>query len=278
MTRALLLLCLTGCAHAPRATKAPAPGAPTLTVVTYNVNFGLSGDAATLQTLTSTDADLLLLQETTPDWEAVVRARVKTTWPYQTWHHSAGAGGLAVLSKRPFEVKAVLANPGRWFPALHVVAKTALGDVQALVVHLRPPVDDAGSFVSGYFTTGPARKAEVDAFTAALVPGLPTLVVGDFNEGTSGPAVQSLEARGLRSVLPEFHPDAKTWGWTVGSLHLSAQLDHITYGAGLEPLDARVVPGGRSDHQPVVASFTHDALPTVKGPAPRGGSLSMSLR
>ena len=109
MTRALLLLCLTGCAHAPRTTKAPAPGAPTLTVLTYNVNFGLAGDETTLQTLTGTDADLVLLQETTPEWETVVRARVKTTWPYQTWHHSAGAGGLAVLSKRPFEVKAVLA-------------------------------------------------------------------------------------------------------------------------------------------------------------------------
>ncbi len=279
MTRLLLpLLLRLGCAHDPRTAKTPAPGAPTLTVMTYNVNFGLAGDATTLQTLTGADADLVLLQETTPEWEAVVRSLVKQRWPYQTWHHSAGAGGLAVLSNRPFEVKAVLANPGRWFPALHVVAKTALGDVQAVVVHLRPPVDDAGSFVSGFFTTGPARKAEVDTFLAALEPGLPTLVAGDLNEGTSGLAVQSLEARGLRTVLPEFHPEAKTWGWDVGSFHLSAQLDHIAYGAGLEPLDARVVSGGRSDHQPVVASFTREATLTARAAPPRGGSLSVSLR
>lgn len=278
MTRALLLLCLAGCAHAPRTSKTPGPGAPTLTVMTYNVNFGLAGDASTLEALVGSKADLVFLQETTPEWEAIVRPVTKKAWPYQTWHHSAGAGGLAVLAKRPFEVKAVLPNPGRWFPALHVVAKTALGEVQALVVHLRPPVDDAGSFVSGYFTTGPARRAEVDTFLAALVPALPTLVVGDFNEGTSGPAVQSLETHGLRSVLPEFHPDAKTWGWDVGSVHLSAQLDHITYGTGLEPLDAHVLAGGRSDHQPVIAAFTHETPTTVRPPPPSGSSLSMSLR
>jgi endonuclease/exonuclease/phosphatase (EEP) superfamily protein YafD len=278
MTRALLLLCLTGCAHASRTAKAPMPGSPTLTVMTYNVNFGLAGEASTLETLVGADAEVVFLQETTPDWEATVRASTRSKWPYQSWHHSSGAGGLAVLSKRPLEVKAVVANPGHWFPALHVVVTTSLGKVQALVVHLRPPVDDAGSFVSGYFTTGPARKAEVDAFLAALEPGLPTLVVGDFNEGTSGAALQSLEARGFRSVLPEFHPNAKTWGWDVGALHLSAQLDHIVYGAGLEPLDARVVAGGRSDHQPVVASFTRAAAPALRPSPPRGGSLSISLR
>ena len=94
MIRALLPLCLASCAHAPRTAKAPAPGAPTLTVMTYNVNFGLAGDATTLKTLTDADADLVLLQETTPEWEAVVRPLVKTRWPYQTWRHSDGAGGL----------------------------------------------------------------------------------------------------------------------------------------------------------------------------------------
>jgi len=79
-------------------------------------------------------------------------------------------------------------------------------------------------------------------------------------------------------LLPEFHPNAKTWGWDIGSLHLSAQLDHIVCGEGLEPLDARVLAGGRSDHQPVIASFVHEAPRSVKLSAPRGGSLSMSLR
>jgi endonuclease/exonuclease/phosphatase (EEP) superfamily protein YafD len=268
MIRTALFPFMAGCAHAPRLARTLSPGTPSLTVMTYNVNFGLAGDTSTLEALVGTEADLVFLQETTPNWEAVVRPRVRAQWPYQAWHHSEAAGGLAVLSKRPFEVKAVL-------------AKTALGNVQALVVHLRPPVDDEGSFVSGFFTTGPARKAEVDAFLAALEPGVPTLVVGDFNEGTSGEALRSLETQGFRSVLPEYHPHAKTWGWDVGPLHLSAQLDHIAYGTGFEPLDARVIVGGRSDHQPVIARFTREVSTPVKrkwSAAPRGSSLSLSVR
>lgn len=247
-------------------------------MLTYNVNFGIPGDAATVGVLEASTAELVLLQETTPEWQAALSRRLATTWPHQRWLHAPGAGGLAVLSRRPFEVKATLENPTGWFPAMCLIAQTSLGPVQALVVHLHPPVSESGSWVSGYLSTGPVRRAEVEHFLAALEPGLPTLIAGDFNEGTSGDAVRELERRGLRSALPEFDPNARTWGWDVGALHLSAQLDHIAYSAHLEPLTSRVVAGGRSDHQAVMAVFARTDRPAFQTPAPRGGSLSVTLR
>lgn len=278
MRRLLPFVLVVSCAQPTRVARAPAKGEPVLEVLTFNVNFGIPGDAATAAVLEASTAELVFLQETTPEWERALGAGLAKKWPHQRWLHSRGAGGLAVLSKRPFEVKEVLENPSGWFPAMRVVAQTPLGPVQALVVHLRPPISDSGSWVSGYFGTSPLRRAELEHFLTALDPTLPTLVAGDFNEGTSGDAVQALEARGLRSVLPEFHPNAKTWGWDVGALHLSAQLDHLVVSAQLEPLDAKVVAGGRSDHQAVAAVFARAPPSHVRPPAPRGGSLSFSFR
>lgn len=270
-------LALSDCAHPTRAARRPAPGEPTLRVVTYNVNFGLVGDEATLEAMAAPDADVVFLQETTAAWEVSVRRALGTRWPYQAWLHAPAAGGLAVLSKRPLEVKQVLANPGGWFPALRVVTQTPLGPVQALVVHLHPPVTDDGSWVRGYASTGPLRRAELEAWLPALDPGLPTLVAGDLNEGTSGDAVQLLEASGLRTALPEFDPSAKTWRWRVGPLRLSAQLDHVAYDGRLEPHAAHVEDTGNSDHFPVVVDFTRATAGAVLPPAPRGSSLSVSV-
>lgn len=273
----LAVLAFTSCAHATRTARAAPPGTPTLRLVTFNVNFGLDGDAETLAALAAPDGDLLVLQETTPAWEAAARRALGAKWPHQAWLHAPAAGGLAVLSKRPFEVKRVLENPAGWFPALQVVAQSPLGPVQVLVVHLRPPVSDDGSWVKGYLSTGGARRAEVESFLPALDPSLPTLVAGDFNESARGDAVQFLEQNGLRTALPEFEPGAKTWRWTASGVHLSAQLDHVAYDARLEPLAAHVERAGNSDHFPVVVDLVRATGVTVRGPAPSGSSLSVSL-
>ncbi len=279
MRRFLPLLLLTiDCVHATRVERAPAEGERALEVLTYNVNFGIPGDAETTRVLDDASADLVFLQETTPAWQRAIARPLAKKWPHQQWLHSPGAGGLAVLSKRPFEVKDVIENPNGWFPAMRVVAQTPLGPVQALVVHLHPPVSESGSWVSGVLSTGPVRRAELQHFLATLEPGVPTLIAGDFNEGTSGDAIRELEARGLRSVLPEFTPMAKTWGWDVGAIHLSGQLDHIAASVQLEPLSAKVVAGGRSDHQAVKAAFVRSNALQFLTPAPRGGSLSLSIR
>ncbi|MDP1825578.1 MAG: endonuclease/exonuclease/phosphatase family protein [Archangium sp.] len=274
----VLLLALTRCAHATRTAREAPRGVPQVRVVTYNLNYGLAGDEDTLAAIAATDADLVFLEETSPDWERVIRPSLSRTWPHQAYLHAPAAGGMAVLSKRAFVVKEVLPNPRGWFAAMRVITQTPIGPVQALVVHLHPPVTDDGDWVRGYLSTSPRRRAELEAWLPSLEPGIPTLVAGDFNEGTSGEAARLLEARGLRTVLPEFHPAAKTWRWPVGPLLLSAQLDHVAYDAQLEPLDARVVPRGRSDHLPVVADFIRAARGALRPPMPSGSSLSVSVR
>jgi endonuclease/exonuclease/phosphatase family metal-dependent hydrolase len=120
-------------------------------------------------------------------------------------------------------------------------------------VHLRPPVSDGGSFVSGHFSTPPIRVQEITSYCARLAPDLPTLVAGDFNEEDDGDAVRFLVSRGMSSVLGRFAPDQPTWRWPtmVGTLH--RQLDHVFIDHRLEAVSAEIRAAGRSDHLPVIA-------------------------
>lgn len=249
-------LALTTCAHPSRVAHAPADGEPVLRVMTYNINYGIPGDPPTLAAIRDADADLVLLQETTPEWEAALRSELSARYPYMSFHACCGAGGLGVLAKRAFEEKDYLEGPaGGWFPALRLIAQTPLGAVQVLSVHLRPPLSSTGSVVSGYLKTPAIREEEAATFLSALDRSLPTLVAGDFNENDSGRAVQLLAQRGLVSALPEFAPNQRTWRWATSVGEVSSQLDHIAYGPGLEPLDVRALEAGRSDHLPVVGVF-----------------------
>jgi endonuclease/exonuclease/phosphatase (EEP) superfamily protein YafD len=156
---------------------------PQLRLLTYNVNYGLAGDQTTVAAIRDADADLALLQETNVAWEQAIRRALGDRYPAMLFKHRGGGGGLAVLSRRPIAEAEIIAPIAEgWFPAGRVVVDTAFGPLQALNVHLRPPVSDGGSFVSGHFTTPAVRLREIQSFVTKLKPALPTVIAGDFNE------------------------------------------------------------------------------------------------
>jgi endonuclease/exonuclease/phosphatase family metal-dependent hydrolase len=159
-----------------------------------------------------------------------------------------------VMSKLPIEQIDDLPAKN-WFPAQRIVLSSSLGRLQVLNVHLRPPISDRGSAVSGYFTTPPVRAEEISTFAAALDKSLPTLIVGDFNENERGRAAQWLSKNGYKSALPEFQPDAQTWRWRTSYIALTGRYDHLCYNAQLTPLRVEVRQAGRSDHLPVIGVF-----------------------
>jgi endonuclease/exonuclease/phosphatase (EEP) superfamily protein YafD len=250
-----LLLLVSGCfAHPTRTAAALAAGTPRVSVMTYNVNFGMADDAQTIDAVAQQDADVVFLQETNERWEQNLRARLGGAYPHIAFKHGPAAGGLGVLSKLPIERIEYL-EPTSWFPAARVVIASPIGRLQVLNVHLRPPVSDRGSVVSGYFNTPPVRRGEVKSFAKSLDPMLPTLIVGDFNESEDGQALRWLRGRGYTSALPEFSPKSQTWRWRTRYLSLHGRYDHLCYDTRLTPLRVEVRNAGRSDHLPVVGVF-----------------------
>ena len=242
-------------AIAPMSCGDPNAHRPTLSVATYNVNYGLAGDGETLDAIGDLRVDMVFLQETNAAWEEHLRARFAKAYPHQAYKHCCGAGGLAVLSKVPFAEREYVHPEGAWFPAWRVVADTALGKVQVLNVHLRPNVSDSGSVVGGLFTTPAVREREMESYVKLIDKRLPALVVGDFNETANGLAVGRLAALDMRSALPTVGGPQATWHWQTSLGEVKKQFDHVVFGDKLTLAGAHVRRVGRSDHFPVVATF-----------------------
>ena len=261
----MVALLSSGCSHPPpRQPAAPGPRA-SLRVMTYNVNFGIAGDGPTLAAIESGQADVVFLQELNKPWVESLHARFDGAYPHAVFYPRGGAGGIGVMSRLPIREQTLILPEGDgWFPALRLVVDSPLGPVQALVVHLRPPVSDGGSFVSGHFTAPAIHEQEITRFCQALDRNLPTIVVGDFNEENDGRAIAYLSGAAwrMKSALPQFAPDHPTWRWPTTFHTFERQLDHIVYDVRLEPLSAEVIDAGRSDHFPVVGVFVR-----ARGPA-----------
>lgn len=231
-------------------------GAPALRVLNWNLNYGLAGHADALELIEDVDADLVILQETSPEWERALRKRFSKRYAHMAFHQCCGAGGLAVLSKHDIVDEEILPAVS-WFPAWRGVIETKLGRVQVLDVHLRPNFDDDGSIPGGIIKTPAIRQQEMEHFVAMLDDTLPTLVAGDFNEGSGG-AVDIVKRRGLVSALDRAAVSTPTWRWHGVPFRL--RLDHVFYDDDALALTAAdVLEAGPSDHFPIVARFERAA-------------------
>jgi endonuclease/exonuclease/phosphatase family metal-dependent hydrolase len=248
--------------------RSPIDAPAELTVATYNMNFGLEADPECMDALEAIEADVVLLQETTPGWERAIRAALSDRYPHMWFVHEDDwpAGGQAILSRYELTDFEVSESPAGYFVAGRATAHAPSGDVALVNVHLKPPISDSGSWVAGYFETPPVRAEEMRAHAAKLfVGGMPVIVAGDFNESEGG-GLEILEGRGMRSALPEFS-GATTWRWPFGPFTLRRTMDHIVYDpAALECLDARAIQAGRSDHVPVVAKFRRPGSSSAGAP------------
>jgi len=250
----LLALAAAGCQSA-RASREPA--GPSLSVLSWNLNWGMPAADEAVAGIREADADVVCLQEVTPGWEALLARALADRYPHAIYKSGPAATGLAVLAKKPLREIAFVPPPVGWFPALIVRAETALGPVQVLDVHLRPAVNDKGSFSPGVYAFKNPRThlEEIDAILARKDPDLPAIVAGDMNEGTGGAAVGRLEEQGFRNALPQFQPGAATWRHPTSVGTFGKAIDHVLYAPPLDALSARVLKRGGSDHLPVLAVF-----------------------
>ncbi|MCA9606914.1 MAG: endonuclease/exonuclease/phosphatase family protein [Myxococcales bacterium] len=215
-------------------------------VLSYNVNFERPSDA-TVRAIDEADADLVFLQETHERWERSIRRRLESRYPTILFRHAPGEGGMAILSRYEIvEARHETARGGA-FPAWRVTARTPLGDLDVLHVHLHPPLDEDGGLVVGYFTTSDARTREI---LHHLSGPPPDLVLGDFNEG-EGPAITQLESLGMRQAQAAHPPLELTWSWDTGTAELEGRPDHVFVGPAYRPTAVQVMLRGGSDHRPL---------------------------
>lgn len=259
LVRALLFIVIacaawlsSGCTGAAEAATAKVPD---MRLRTYNVNYG-GVTSSTLEAIGDGAPDLVLLQETTAEWERAIRPRWAGKYPHIRFHHSRGAGGLALLSKWPITSMNIVASPNNgWFPAMLAEVETPKGAVKLINVHLRPPFDDKGSLIGGYFTTGAIRLAEIQHYMKQLKKTDRVIIAGDFNE-SDGQAVRFLRSAGLESVPTLGTRYTNTWRWKTMIGQIGRHLDHVVINPKVFSVSkAAVRPLGASDHLPVDVSL-----------------------
>lgn len=254
----LLVVLVVGCASLPEPDMAPAELA--LRVVTYNINWGGPNPKQVARFLLEADADLICLQETHREWEAFLKSHLSESYPYSSFHSSGGAGGIAFMSKHRLSNVRLLEADAGWFPALIADAKTDLGLVQILNVHLRPPLDDDASVtVSAYSESSDIHHRELAFFLQSADLDAPLIIAGDFNENERRKAIKGLLNDGFTDALSLYDARSKTWSWRLlPGLTLKNRYDHILFNKHFHCTGAKVVDVRASDHRPVMAVLVNN--------------------
>lgn len=256
---ACLLLAPIGCGEAPLEPREPTAGRAHFTIATFNVEDGKETDRATVETIGATKADLICLQETGDGWVEVIKQRYASEYPYMVFE-PGGTGGLAVLSKRRLVSRAVYPGEAGGHPSWSLFAETPAGWFSLLNVHLRSLYAAKKGLIGDYLSWGSDHVTQLESVWTTssgeeMVRSLPRMVLGDFNDGENGDAVEYLSSLGLRDALPLFHPGQYTWRHPSLANQFNEALDHVLFDRWVEPLNAYVLNQGNSDHIPVVAHF-----------------------
>jgi len=252
----LILVLSCGCRTTTRTAKVPTE--PHIRVLTYNVNYGGARPDLAAEIIRRSGAEIVCLQETTRQWEQYLRQELGRDYPISQFRESKTrmGGGFGFLAKVPAREIAYVPSDSGWFDGWIMKFETGIGPVQVINVHLRPPYSDRGSLISGYFTTSDDRRQEMERFYQARDPRVPTLVLGDFNDGEHSAVVRWLEGKGMINALPQFDRYHPTWKWETSLVTLKRRMDHIFYSPDFDCATARVIPAGASDHFPVEAILT----------------------
>jgi endonuclease/exonuclease/phosphatase (EEP) superfamily protein YafD len=240
-----------GCSSPERPPRAPGPSASQFSLASFNLYFPAADDAETLETVGETGADVIFVQEVSPRWEAVLRQRYAQAYPYMLFAAKGGASGLGVLSRVPVDsagwLPAVFKHPA-WLIRVHFPAANLL----VLNVHLRASTRPGQGLLPGLFSMSADHAVEIRSFLDQC-PSEPSLVVGDFNEGPGGAAVEWLKTQRFVDSLQRYRPGEPTFRALAG-LFRSA-LDHVLFRGCVDALDARVLRSGNSDHWPLLTRF-----------------------
>jgi len=216
-----------------------ADGAASVVVMSSNLRLGEADAAAVVRRAAEEHADLLVVQELTPELLADLdSAGLADLLPHRVGDPAPAAGGTMAFSR------VTLADPVRITTSFGGWAFT-MGDLRVLAVHPTYPVDGPGWAADQRIVAGAASEQRAD------------MIVGDFNATMDHAPMRDLEDRGYRDA-----GELANVGWQptwpaegrYDELGVAlAQIDHVLVGPRLTALGQHTarVPG--TDHLTLVA-------------------------
>jgi len=200
--------------------KFPAPASSGLRVLTYNLlgSQGYTGPA--LAVLRAEEADVVCLQELTPNLAQAIRDGLSAMYPYQYLDPVAGVEGMGVLSKIPLRPR--VHDLGAGWVGKPQVFKGDFDGRAFVLVNFHMPAFDLRSQVAltEGFLQRETRARALLGFVQAQ--DMPVILCGDANATPLSTAYRLLREGGLQDAWREA-------GWGFGN----------TFPGSLEPASSR---------------------------------------
>ncbi|MDB5443977.1 MAG: hypothetical protein JWP86_2045 [Phenylobacterium sp.] len=234
-----------GSLMAPEFTRTTGPQAASdaagqLKVIQFNVWSRNSEPEATVDWIAAQHPDIVVLEETTPDFRRLVEARTG-------WRSACRDCEVMIYSRLPIAKGYLGAGPAVG-PLAHAVFKDAQGAFDVAGIHDAWPTDGAG-----------ADQQRQEARLARVIAELPrdrTIVTGDFNS-----TPWSFSRRSWDKAFGLVRRDRALFSWPAGVITARRirvpfpilPIDHVYAGPGWATVSVTSGPKLGSDHYPVVA-------------------------
>lgn len=220
-------------------------GTPTITIGHFNAASVAEDYSILIDAITDTDADVVSINELTPDWEYVLTKELSRIYPHQAKMVRIDPFGLGILSKKPIERIDTIEFYDNQHPHLMVeVPISLMKDVQIINSYFLPPL---------------TRKEYGDYRVELTKMGQkisdmrgPTIVAGDFNLSDWSAELREFKFQsGLissrRDVSPKTTTGLKTW--------MNFPIDHILFNNALECSSFQTVNDSIGNHLGIVGTY-----------------------
>lgn len=225
-----------------------------VSILTYNLFFKNKHTRQIIDEIKAVDADIVIVQELTSDWEATLQNQIHGNYNYRKSYVNNGTHGFGILSKYPIQSCEYLKNTSNL--PVNQITKLSIQGKELVIVnaHLASParaVENPDNFFELYESNAQQRNAEwktLEKHLSEKYQGIPQVVAGDLN---------------TMKIEPLYRKIRYTWkdlfakkGWGMGWNFPNTSkipiplitLDYILYKGDVKPIESRVLEGSSSDH------------------------------
>lgn len=240
-------------------------GETTLRIATCNVHFSNQQFDKTVAAILRARADVVCLQETTPQLERLLQTKLKDRFPefHATGHQGKiPAERFALLSTTPFRNVEFVPPRDGLFGFYQADVKAGDTDVRVVAVHLSPflPPRNGGVLegMAALAETEGTHAREIATVLARIDAQKPAVIAGDFNSLSTSKAPQTLRAAGFVDAAAAVHDQAEqltTWRFTTPRMQWRLRIDFVFHSRHFTAQSADVISVPGSDHELVVVEL-----------------------
>jgi endonuclease/exonuclease/phosphatase family metal-dependent hydrolase len=230
---------------------------------TYNVLAGTRDPKGTAEVIRKLGADIVALQELAPEGAKLLDVELK-----DDFSHRYFSNGHGLLSRYPILDPRFERSERGINGFLFAEIDLPRGHLQIASMHLDPlriwtTRQQLTLPLQLLWRQGDIHRAELAQVAKNLHPGLPTILLGDFNSA-SHTAPGQLRDEGYTDSFAAVtkKPDrTKTLHFRVVGINTGHRIDYIFHDKTFETISSRVFPGPPSDHDPVMSTLRWKKTP-----------------